>query len=399
MLVVSDFIKQLESLIVQGEVDRAREFLDSTRELAENEKQFWYGGFLFLREEHLDVALEYAEIGRKRFPEVLRFRSLLGVILSRLERFEEARVELEAACEIRIPKILVNSLSCVYLGLEDFEAGEKFHARSREQEPDCSERLEDYASFLHDRGFILIQKYRRYDEALSLFQRAESLSPSDHHIQYGLGCSLWKLERYSEAAVHLEKATNWPPAWAALACVYNETGQFEKALDASRKAIEHFSSQTRIFEERARAARGLSLVEVELEALLDALKLSPDEGSIKVDLGLAYYKHGDCELALEILSEAIEVGFEDKEDKCLAHWARALTKAALLDETAILDFDLAIALEPDAPGLKLAKAGSQNRLGRHEEALETLEGLLETMPDHEKARRLYTNLLNPDDVQ
>ena len=393
--VVSEhLIEKLKGLIQEGKIRQARSFLSSSKELKEDHKYFWFAAFLFLREEHPEVALEFAELGRKKFPDVLRFRSLLGMTFSKLERFHEARVELEAACQNRIPKVLTDAMSCVYLGLEDFEAGERFHARSREQDPDCLHRFEAYVSFLHDQGFILAEKYNRDEEAFRLFKKAEALAPKDRDVQYGLGATLVRMDRNQEAVEHLLEATERPPAWPLLAIAYIELGEFERALEASQKAVEHFPTRTDVHEYMARAARALRFTDIEVEALKEALRLSPHRSDIKGDLGLAYYVLGDLDEALGHLNQAIEDGFEENHEEVLAFWQRALVKVGLGDVEGFLDYDHAGALAPEVIEIKYNKARDQHRMGLQDQALKTLREILNEAPDDRYALELKAKIIS-----
>ena len=182
------------------------------------------------------------------------------------------------------------------------------------------------------------------------------------------------------------------PSWILLTEIYYDLGEFQKALEASRKAIEHFPSSADAQRTRARAARHLELRDEELEALQQALRLSPDSGGIKTDLALHYYKSGNPQLALEFVNEAIALGFEEEADECIAFWTRGMIKAAMDDDDALEDYDHALRLEPNLLALLRGKAEAQYWLGWPEEALDTLDKVFTIDPGDEKAFELLTKV-------
>ena len=391
-IVSEQLIGELKGLIEGGQIEEAREFLRGCSELVEDEKSLFHAGLLFLWADCPAQALEFAQLGKERFPGKLRFSGLLGMTLTRLERYQEARVEVEAACVERVPRILTDFITSIYLALEDLRAGERLHTKSMEDDPDCPERRNAYVSFLHDFAFILLKKYNNSDDALALFRKAETLAPTDGDVQFGLGCTYYTLDQLERAIPHLQKATHWPHCWGLLTGIYDDLDEFQKALETSRKAIEHFPSRVDMHLIRARAARHLELRDEELEALQQAIRLSPDNREIKTDLALYYYKSGDRQLALDFVDEAIAQGFEEKTDECVAFWTRGMIKVALDDDEAIKDYDHALSLEPELLPLYLDKAEAQYWLGWPEDALDTLDQALSIDPGDERAFGILTKV-------
>jgi Flp pilus assembly protein TadD len=71
-------------------------------------------------------------------------------------------------------------------------------ARLREVEPLSASVLEAHARALFDS--------RRYEEAAAAFGDLVDRSPAEDYAHYGLGMSLWRLQRFPEARDHLAMA-------------------------------------------------------------------------------------------------------------------------------------------------------------------------------------------------
>lgn len=91
--------------------------------------------------------------------------------------------------------------------------------RVLEEEPDSPAALEVKARALFD--------FRDYAGALEVFERLVTDHPDDDFAHYGLGLTLWRLQRFPEAADHL-----------ALAAVMRPTDpRYEQALTQVRATI------------------------------------------------------------------------------------------------------------------------------------------------------------------
>ena len=171
-----------------------------------------------------------------------------------------------------------------------------------------------------------------------------------------------------------------------------DLGEFQKALEASRKAIKYFPSSVDAQLTRARAARHLELRDEELEALQQALRLSPDNSELKTDLALCFYKYGEQQVALDFVNEAIAQGFEEDAAECVAFWTRGMIRVCMDDDDALEDYDHALRLEPNLLALLRGKAEAQYWLGWPEEALDTLDKVFTIDPRDEKAFELLTKV-------
>ena len=76
-------------------------------------------------------------------------------------------------------------------------------ARLREADPTSTAVLETYARALFDS--------RRYQDAADAFAELVERSPAEDYAHYGLGMSLWRLQRFPLARDHLAMATVMRP--------------------------------------------------------------------------------------------------------------------------------------------------------------------------------------------
>lgn len=76
-------------------------------------------------------------------------------------------------------------------------------ARLRDVDPDSASVLEAYARALFDS--------RRFEEAADVFAEMVERNPSEDYAHYGLGMSLWRLQRFPLARDHLSMAVVMRP--------------------------------------------------------------------------------------------------------------------------------------------------------------------------------------------
>lgn len=78
--------------------------------------------------------------------------------------------------------------------------------RLREVDPTSTSVLEAYARALFDS--------RRYEESAAAFAELVERAPAEDYAHYGLGLSLWRLQRFPSARDHLAMATVMRPGRA-----------------------------------------------------------------------------------------------------------------------------------------------------------------------------------------
>ena len=66
-------------------------------------------------------------------------------------------------------------------------------------------------SLLNYFGYSLVEKGIHLDEALQLIKRAVEKQPDDGYITDSLGWALYRLGKYSEAVIHMERAVELMP--------------------------------------------------------------------------------------------------------------------------------------------------------------------------------------------
>ncbi len=88
--------------------------------------------------------------------------------------------------------------AATHLAAGDAEAALELLERLRMVDPHSTSVLEGYARALFDS--------RRYAEAVAAFSDLADRRPSDDYAHYGLGMSLWRVQRFPEARDHLAMA-------------------------------------------------------------------------------------------------------------------------------------------------------------------------------------------------
>ncbi|MBI3864982.1 MAG: tetratricopeptide repeat protein, partial [Planctomycetia bacterium] len=85
-------------------------------------------------------------------------------------------------------------------------------------------------------------KAGRLDDALAAFQEASRLNELDAEVHEGLATVHFLKNAYDDAIKHFERVTRLDPrrgnAWINLGAVYNRVGNYQKAAEVLRRAVQ-----------------------------------------------------------------------------------------------------------------------------------------------------------------
>ncbi len=127
---------------------------------------------------------------------------------------------------------------------------------------------------------------------LSCSAKQEKSKEEEWRYLYDLGMSAFYAKNYSEAIAHLYRATKVAPkepkVWNALGITYTEVGEFKKAEEAFKRALES----------------------------------DPTYSEARMNLGILYFKMKDYEQAIKFLKEAIRDEIFDKKHVAFYHLAK-----------------------------------------------------------------------------
>ncbi len=164
-----------------------------------------------------------------------------GHLLYAAEQYDEAELLLLDYAEHDPNDVnAANLLGLMYERIGDNENALVWHKRAAELAPENAICVGNYGLVLADHG--------SGEEAIPLMRRALSIDPKLGYLYMGLG-NLWRkegnerdaLKEFKEAIRLYEKETGGNPEnaelWNRLAAAYQAIGEYEKAHDASRRAV------------------------------------------------------------------------------------------------------------------------------------------------------------------
>ncbi len=209
---------------------------------------FYLAGALEL-DGHTDDALEAAQKAVELEPDSPRFHGRIGWVLYHAGRYEEAidvyrrmierfdhdRTSADIRDVLRQARLILSSLHVLQ---NDYAAAEPWLEEVLDEFPDDP-------GALNDLGYLWADRNKNLDLALEMITRAVDAQPENAAFRDSLGWVYYRLERYEEAVVELEKAAGLedepdPIILEHLGDAYAAAGQTEKARDAWRRAAEAF---------------------------------------------------------------------------------------------------------------------------------------------------------------
>ena len=191
-------------------------------------------GVLLARQQRHEEALPVFAAAIARHPEFGPTYNNMGNTLSELARHEEAIAYLKKALEIQPADVQAHcNLGNAYLALGRHEDAIACIERALRLAPEDFEAHNSLGVVRRDRG--------RYDEAVASFQRAVAINPAYSPAWHNLGLALDHLNRYEQAVQSLEKALSlrpdFPEALVGLGNALQRLGRLEDAASRYRKAI------------------------------------------------------------------------------------------------------------------------------------------------------------------
>lgn len=152
----------------------------------------------------VDAAVEVLEQLAETHGSQATVQSALGDMMRQLERYDEAVDAYDAALatfEDENPSLwfLHYARGISNERLEKWDAAESDFRKALELNPGQPQVL----NYL---GYSLVEQHEKLDEALSMIEEAVAAQPQSGYIIDSLGWALYKLGRYEESVVHMERA-------------------------------------------------------------------------------------------------------------------------------------------------------------------------------------------------
>jgi len=236
----------------------------------------------------------------------------------------------------------------------------------------------------------------RAEEAEPLFEQALAVDPASAPALSGIGRAALAQGESARAIEHLERALAvGPPAWDIhynLATAYRDAGNPERAdehlsrrggdppepPDPLMRAYESLLRSPRAYETRGVAAMRDGRTAEAAAIFREGVEQTPDDASLRQQLGSALFTSGDADGAAEQFEEALRL------DPSLARAHAGLGTLASMrgrQGEAIERFAAAVELDPGYLEARLGLVDAWRAAGRPEEALAELDRAVEIAPD------------------
>ncbi len=212
-------------------------YFEQVTKIEEHHADAWYffGSSLFEQGKY-DKLLEEMEKAQKVIPNDFRFYLLQGLALTRMDKNEDAVQPLQKAYKLN-PKDL-NTLSTLALtldGLHRYQDSDSLYEDGLKLDPKSALLLNNYGYSLAERGLQL-------QRALEMSKQAITVEPDNSAYLDTYGWIFFRLEKYDDAALYIEKSIATGKASAVvqehLGDVYFKLGRKEQALELWKKALE-----------------------------------------------------------------------------------------------------------------------------------------------------------------
>jgi tetratricopeptide (TPR) repeat protein len=197
---------------------------------------WWFFGSSLFEQGKYDKLLEVMEQAQKALPKDFRFYLLQGLALTRMEKQEAAVEPLQHAYQLN-PKDL-NTLSTLALtldGLHRYQESDSLYEEGLKLDPKSALLLNNFGYSLAERGLQL-------QRALEMSKQAITAEPDNSAYLDTYGWIFFRLEKYTDAALYIEKSIAVGKASAVvhehLGDVYFKLGRKEQALELWKKTLE-----------------------------------------------------------------------------------------------------------------------------------------------------------------
>ncbi|MGK7910395.1 MAG: tetratricopeptide repeat protein [Synechococcus sp.] len=270
-----------------------------------------------------------------------------GIVLARMKRYREALTSFEQAAQLQPESSSIQLHLCATLN-RLAEYGAALAACQQAQAGDGNWQVEELARFWSEFGRSL-EGNEQYEEALAAVNRAVGIAPDSITAWNNRAAVLWRLQDYDESLRSTDRALELDEenaqAWFNRAVALQSQGNFGPALGAYNHAQ----------------------------------KWDPEDANIRANRSAVLWQLRNYEGARDTALKAIELDGQS----VVAWFNLGMAQAFLNDyDSALASFDRVQLLAPDNVDGLAGRGFVLARLNRNEEAMEILETVLQTNPEH-----------------
>ncbi|MBN1869168.1 MAG: tetratricopeptide repeat protein [Candidatus Omnitrophica bacterium] len=198
-----------------------------------------------------------------------------------------------------------NNLGKLYYALGKKEEAVALFKKAIEINPRYADAYNNLAAAFYEPG-------KNEEETIRLFQEAVKYNPTHAKAYYNLGKLYGDTGEHEKAALALEKAIwlnpNYVEAYNKLGLIYRITGRQEEAATLLNKALAINPSYAEGYRSLGTLYNDMGMKEESIASLKKAVAIDPDDVIAHTNLAIAYFYHGDTELALWHSQKAKELG-------------------------------------------------------------------------------------------
>lgn len=311
---------------------------------------------LAIEPEHYNANLQLARLAlkEKKGPDALRY----------LDRLPERQREQ--------PQVLLPRLEALYL------SGDRARADALSRRLTEISRTDLTLSFAVG---ITLANVGWYDKAETFFETALKGDPANFNTQYNLGAAAARAGHYERAREALDAALHQQPQNVD---VLFGLAFADEASHRLEEAVHLLAQAAKLDPRRADVQKMLALTTGELGALDDAmaawdryLKLEPDDQIGRRERGYTAAQMGQFEKGIAELE-----WFASKHpDDAVGHYELGQAESTLDMAKALINFDKALALDPNYLPARIARGSLYYQMGKPETAVKDLEVAASLRPD------------------
>jgi tetratricopeptide (TPR) repeat protein len=234
-------------------------------------------------------------------------------------------------------------------------------------------------------GIVLLEK-KRYEEAITLFNKAIDVKPYNHNAWNNRGNALYNLGRYKEAVTSYDRVIEIKPYdYEALNNRGNalcNLGYYEKAIASyDRNLILHLDDYE-AWHNRGNALYNLGHYEKAIASYERAVAFNPNKHEAWCNRGNSLSNLGRYEEAIASYDRTVAINPNENEAWC--NRGNALHELGRYEE-AIASYDRAVVIDPNVYEVWRNRGASLGNLGRYEEVITSYERALTINPDDHEA--------------
>ncbi len=134
----------------------------------------------------------------KIYPDISVFYNMMGLALSKISKFDEAKIVLERGYKVNSNDLaIINNLANVYKSIFNYKDSEKLYKLSISKQKDYFNAYVNYGNLKRD--------LNQFDEAIALYKEALNYNKKIPVIYYSLSMSYQALGNFKEAELYAKK--------------------------------------------------------------------------------------------------------------------------------------------------------------------------------------------------